>query len=51
MRRKKSLKPKYAKETPEARKKRVSAGVGFRAVIFEDKRRKLRDKASENDET
>jgi len=50
MRRKKSLKPKYAKETPETRKKRVSSGVKFRAVIFEDKRRKLRKKASDKDE-
>jgi len=41
-----SQKPKYAKETPEARKKRVSSGVKFRAVVFEDKRRKLLDKAA-----
>ena len=44
MRKKDTKKMKYAKETPEARKKRVSSGVKFRAVVFEDKRRKLRDK-------
>jgi len=35
---------KCTKETPEARKKRASSGVKFRAAVFEDKRRKLRDK-------
>jgi len=35
---------KYTKETPEARKKRASSGVKFRAAVFEDKRRKLRDR-------
>jgi len=35
---------KYTKETPEARKKRISSGVKFRAAVFEDKRRKLLDK-------
>jgi len=46
-----SQKPKYAKETPEARKKRVSSGVKFRAVVFKDKRRKLLDKAAGKDES
>ena len=50
MKNKKSDKIKYTKETPEARKKRVSSGVKFRAVVFKDKRRKLRDKAAENEE-
>jgi len=44
MKKKKPAIPKYTKETPEARKKRVSSGVKFRATVFEDKRRKLRDK-------
>jgi len=35
---------KLTKETPEARKKRASSGVKYRGTIFEDKRRKLRDK-------
>ena len=39
------------KETPEARKKRVSSGVKFRAAVFEDKRRKLLDKATEIEES
>jgi len=47
MNKKKSPKLKYIKETPEARKKRISSGVKFRSVIFEDKRRKLRTKAVE----
>jgi len=44
MKKKKPSVPKYTKETPEARKKRVSSGVKFRPAVFEDKRRKLRDK-------
>ena len=31
---------KYTKETPKARKERASSGVSFRAVVFEDKKRK-----------
>ena len=45
MKKSKSLLIQITKETPEARKKRVSSGVKFRAAIFNDKRRKLRDKA------
>jgi hypothetical protein len=44
MKKKKPKILKYTKETPEARKKRVSSGVRLRATVFEDKRRKLRDK-------
>jgi len=51
MKHKKSQKPEYAKETPEARKKRVSSGVKFRAVVFKDKRDKLREKASRNEDS
>lgn len=40
---------KYTKETPEARKSRVSSGVKFRAVKFEDKRRKMQKKVDEKD--
>ena len=50
MKDKKSQKLKYVKETPEARKNRVSSGVKFRPVVFEDKRHKLRDKAARNEE-
>jgi len=42
---KKSKKLKIIKETPEERKKRASSGVQFRATVFDDKRRKLQDKA------
>ena len=44
MKKKKSSLLKITKESPEARKKRVSSGVKFRAAVFEDKRRKLQDK-------
>jgi len=50
MKKKKPTILKYTKETPEARKKRVASGVKFRAAVFEDKRRKLRDKAKNEDE-
>jgi len=43
MRKKKSKLINLGKETPESRKKRVSSGVKFRAVIFENKKRKLQD--------
>ena len=45
------LKMESTKETPEARKKRVSSGVKFRSAIFEDKRRKLRDKAVDKEDS
>jgi hypothetical protein len=44
MKKKKSKLIKMTKETPGARKKRVSSGVKFRAAVFEDKREKLQDK-------
>ena len=47
MKTRKPTKIKYIKETPEARKKRASTGVKFRAVTFNDKRQKLRNKAIE----
>jgi len=50
MKRKKTVKLKITKETPEARYKRVSSGVKFRAVVFEDKRRKLQKKAVDSEE-
>jgi len=50
MKKKKPTIPKYTKETPEARKKRVASGVKFRATVFEDKRRKLRDKQRDMEE-
>ena len=45
MKKKKSKLIELTKETPEARKLRVSSGGKVRAVVFEDRRRKLRDKA------
>ncbi|MCL2494626.1 MAG: hypothetical protein FWE98_03080 [Oscillospiraceae bacterium] len=44
MKKQKTPVPKYAKEAPEARRKRVSSGVRFRPAVFEDRRRKLREK-------
>ena len=35
---------RLTKETPEARKKRVSSGVKCRASVFIDKRKRLLDK-------
>ena len=39
---------KLTKETPDARRKRVASGVRFRAAVFENKRKKLRDKLVDN---
>jgi len=50
MKKKKSSILKYTKETPEARKKRVSSGVVFRAAVFEDKRKRLQEKAKAGDQ-
>ena len=46
MKKEKSPFLKLTKETPEARKKRVSSGVKFRAAVIEDKRRKLWNKSA-----
>ena len=35
---------RLAKETPESRKQRVSAGYKFRAVVFENKKKAAQDK-------
>ena len=43
MKKHKSKLLKFAKETPEARKQRVSSGKKFRAAVFVDKRKQLRD--------
>lgn len=40
MKKKKSKLLKITKETPEARKKRVSSGVKFRTAVFENKKRR-----------
>jgi len=50
MKKKKSRLLKLTKETPEAREKRVASGVKFRASVFRDKRRKLRDRAVKKEE-
>ena len=41
---------KYIKESQEAHKKRTSSGVTFRTAVFDDKRRKLREKTMKNEE-
>jgi len=53
MKNKKSSLLKLMKEPQSTRKKRVSSGVKFRAVVFENKKKKLLDKylASQEDET
>ena len=50
MKKRKSPKLKYTKETQEERKKRVSSGIKLRSSIFADKRRKLQDKAHKMDD-
>ena len=40
---------KLTRETPEARKERASSGVKFRATVFENKKRKQREKYEKND--
>ncbi|MCL2513157.1 MAG: hypothetical protein FWF08_04565 [Oscillospiraceae bacterium] len=50
MKKKKPTIVKYTKETPEARKERVSSGVRFRAAVFENKKKKLRDKITDDGE-
>ena len=44
MKKKKSPKLDLTKETPEARKKRVSSGLKFRAVVIENKKKRLKEK-------
>ena len=44
MKKKKSPLLDLTKETPEARKKRVSSGVKFRGVVFENKKKRLKEK-------
>ena len=50
MKKKKSPLLKFTKETPEARKKRVSSGVNFRAAVFENKRKRLQEKVIDYEE-
>ena len=49
MKKKKSPLLKFAKETPEARKKRVSSGVKLRAVVFENKKKRLQEKIADHE--
>ena len=44
MKKKKSNLLKITKETPEAHKKRVSSGVKFRAAVFDNKKKRLKEK-------
>jgi hypothetical protein len=47
MKKKKSGLLKYIKETPEARKKRVSSGVKLRTLVIENKKRKFKNNPDE----
>ena len=49
MKKKKDDMLRLTKMTPEARKRIASSGVRLRAVTFDDKRQKLRDKAARED--
>ena len=49
MKKKKPTVVKLAKETPEARKKRVASGVKFRAAVFANKKKKSRDAYHEDE--
>ena len=44
MKNKKPRLTELTKETPKARKERVSSGVKFRAAVFENKKKKIQDK-------
>ena len=44
MKNKKSSLLEFIKEPQETRKKRVSSGIKFRSVVFENKKKKLLDK-------
>ena len=46
---KKSTLLKLTEETPEARKKRGSSGVRFRAAVFENKKKRLLDRLKESE--
>jgi len=50
MKKKKAKLLRLTKETPEARKLRVSSGVKYRAVVFENKKKKLLDKHRHTEE-
>ena len=49
MKKKKSSLLKLTKETPQARKERVSSGVKFRAAVMDHKKRKLQNKENLKD--
>jgi len=49
MKKKKPTILSLTKETPEARKKRVSSGVRFRAAVFENKKKRLLDRLKESE--
>ena len=50
MKKKKSPLIKLTKESPKARKERVSSGIKFRAAVFEDKKKKAKDKITDYEE-
>ncbi|MCL1805980.1 MAG: hypothetical protein FWG28_08315 [Clostridiales bacterium] len=49
MKKKKANVIQLTKETPEARKTRVSSGVRFRAVTFKSKKKRLLEKYARNE--
>jgi len=50
MKKSKSKLTELTKESPKARKERVSSGVKFRAVVIENKKKKLQDKPVDYEE-
>lgn len=50
MKKKKSPLIKLTKESPKARKERVSSGIKQRAAVFDDKKRKAKDKPVDYEE-
>ena len=50
MKKKKSPLIKLTKESPKARKERVSSGIKFRAVVIENKKKKMQDKLADYEE-
>ena len=50
MKKKKSPLIKLTKESPKTRKERVSSGVKFRAVVIENKKKKIQDKPVDYEE-
>ena len=50
MKNKKPRLTELTKESPNARKERVSSGVKFRAVVFENKKTKIQNRLADDEE-